>query len=182
MKFKLFLLVCISLISVSITAQDTPEPADKIMAEAYSVAAKDGKNVLVIFHASWCGWCKKFEASITDPTCKDYFNKNFVIVHLDILERADKKNLENPGATELFNKYGGAGGGIPFFLIFDKKGTLLADSKINLPEMQLIKHLRILDVLQADEEVAEFIKILSKTSKINPSEITAVSERFKKNR
>lgn len=40
------------------------------------------------------------------------------------------------GATEFYNKYGGEGGGIPFFLIFNKKGILLADSKIKATKVK----------------------------------------------
>jgi hypothetical protein len=135
-----------------------------------------------VFHASWCGWCKKFDASITDPSCKDFFDKSYVIRHLDILEQSAKKNLENPGATDLFNKYGGQDSGIPFFLIFDKKGKLLADSKKRAEGDGLEKPGQNIGCPASDEEVAEFIKILKKTSKISDSEITAVTERFKKNR
>jgi thioredoxin-related protein len=182
MKFKLFILAGILFFSLTVTAQETPESSDKIMAEAYKLAAKEKKNVMVVFHASWCGWCKKFDASITDPLCKDFFDKSFVIRHLDILEQTAKKNLENPGATDLFNKYGGQGSGIPFFLIFDKKGKLLADSKIRAEGDGPEKPGKNMGCPASDDEVAEFIKVLKKTSKISDAEIIAVTERFKKNR
>jgi thiol-disulfide isomerase/thioredoxin len=182
MKIKTLLLVFILFTSIALYAQDSPQSAGKIMDEAYKLAAKEGKNVMVVFHASWCGWCKKFDASIRDSTCKDFFNKSYVIVHLDILERNDKKNLENPGAEDLFNKYGGNGGGIPYFLIFDKKGTLISDSKIKLSGGAADKPAQNIGCPASDEEVIAFIQILKKSSKISEAEAKAVKERFKKNK
>jgi thioredoxin-related protein len=127
---KLFLLLISVILCYGLMAQTAPEPASAIMDNAFKIAKKERKNVMIMFHASWCGWCKKMEASLIDPACKDFFEKNFVIRELTVLESTEKKNLENPGATEIFNKYAGNNSGIPFFLIYDKKGTLVADSKI----------------------------------------------------
>lgn len=182
MKLKLFFLTAILLISASVIAQETPESADKIMNDAYKIAAKEKKNVMIVFHASWCGWCKKFDASVNDPACKDYFEKNFVIRHLTVLESEGKKNLENPGATEIFNKYSGGKSGIPFFLIFDKKGKLLGDSNIRPEGDGLDKPGKNMGCPASDEEVAAFVTLLKKVSKISDTEATAVTERFKKNK
>jgi thiol-disulfide isomerase/thioredoxin len=182
MKLKLFFLTAILLISASVIAQETPESADKIMNDAYKIAAKEKKNVMIVFHASWCGWCKKFDASVTDPACKDYFDKNFVIRHLTILESEAKKNLENPGAIEIFKKYAGDKEGIPFFLIYDKKGKLLGDSKIRPEGDGLDKPGKNMGCPASEEEVAAFVKLLKKVSKISDTEATAVTERFKKNK
>jgi thiol-disulfide isomerase/thioredoxin len=182
MKIRLFILTGVLLFSLTARAQEAPESSDKILADAYKIAASEKKNVMIVFHASWCGWCKKFDASVNDPSCKEYFDKSFVIRHLDILEQGEKKKLENPGATELFNKNGGQGSGIPFFLIFDKNGKLLADSKMRAEGSGLDKPGNNIGCPASDEEVAEFIRILHKTSKINDAETTAVTERFKKNR
>lgn len=178
----MLLLAAVMLISSVALSQTSPEPASKLMADAYKRAAKEKKNVMVIFHASWCGWCKKFEASLNDPGCKAYFDKSFVFVHLTVLESKDKKNLENPGAEDIFNANGGKGGGIPYFLIYDKKGKLLSDSKMKYAGKGPDVAPSNIGCPAQDEEVAAFIEILKKTSKINAGEIQAVTERFKKNR
>jgi thiol-disulfide isomerase/thioredoxin len=183
MKIKLMLLAVILMVSGILPAQTTPEPADKIMADAFKTAAKEKKNVMIVFHASWCGWCKKFDASVNDPACKDYFDKSFVIKHLTIMEAADKKNLENPGAIEVYNNNGGKeAGGIPYFLIYDKKGKLLADSKMKpsnaAPDAKSVN----IGCPATDEEVTAFIEILKKTSKITDKEAAPIIERFKKNK
>ena len=179
---KILLIIVISIIGTGLMAQTIPDPANKIMAAAYKQAAKEKKNVLLIFHASWCGWCKKLDASINDSTCKDFFDKSYVIVHLTILENGDKKQLENPGAIDIFNENGGNGGGIPYFLFYDKIGKLLADSKMKPtkggPDAKLANIGCPADV----DEIAAFVEILKKTSKITDKEISAINARFKKNK
>jgi thioredoxin-related protein len=165
----------------TLSAQTIPEPADKVLSDACKQAAAEKKNVMIIFHASWCGWCKKLEASINDPACKEYFDKNFVIRYLTVLEAKDKKNLENPGANDLFEQNGGKGGGIPYFLIYDKKGKLLADSKMDVKKPTGVVRSNMGCPAQ-DEEIAAFIETLKKTSKINEAQITAITKRFALNR
>lgn len=181
MKTKIFLAAFFILMSGAAFSQETPEPATKVLEKAYKQAAKEKKNVFVIFHASWCGWCKKMEASINDPSCSAYFQKSYVFVHLTVLERGDLKKTENPGADAMFKKYAGENAGIPFFLIYDKKGTLLADSQIRKEGDGLDKPGQNMGCPAADEEVAAFVGILKKTSKITDAETAAVTEKFKKN-
>jgi len=182
MKTKIFLTTVLLLMSLVLFSQVQPESADVLLKKAYEQAAKEKKNVFVIYHASWCGWCKKLDASINDPLCSDFFNKSYVFVHLTVLESKDKKNLENPGATEMFNKYSGGKSGIPFFLIFNKKGVLIADAFIRPEGAGLDKPGTNIGCPAAPEEVAAFVEMLKKTSKISESEIKAVTERFSKNR
>ena len=182
MKNKIVLLLCVFLLSQIISAQDKPESAVKILDDAYKIAAKENKNVMIVFHASWCGWCKKFEASINDPACKDFFDKHFVIKYLDILERRDKKIIENPGAEDIYNKNGGNGGGIPFFLIYDKNKNLLSDSKFKAAADGPNAQAQNIGCPTSEEEVVAFIKILEKEVKISDKEKSAIMERFKKNK
>jgi thiol-disulfide isomerase/thioredoxin len=182
MKTRLLLATILILNAGIISAQGAPESADKILNDAYALAAKEGKKVMIVFHASWCGWCKKFDASVTDQACKDYFDKSFVIRHLDVLESKDKKNLENPGAIEFLNKNGGEGTGIPFFLIFDSNGKLLADSKIRPAGAGLDKPGSNMGCPSSDDEVAAFVQLLERFTKITDAEKQAITERFKKNR
>lgn len=182
MKIKIILASVFILMCGVVLSQTQPDSAQVLLNKAYKQAAKEKKNVFVIFHASWCGWCKKLDASINDPSCKDYFDKSFIFVHLTVLESKDKKNLENPGATEMFNKYSGGNSGIPFFLIFNKKGVLLADSKIRPAGDGLDKPSQNMGCPAAEEEVAAFIEVLKKTSKITDSQAIAIKERFSKNK
>ena len=182
MKTKIFLFGALLLISGIVSAQEKPEPAGKIIDEACKIAAKEGKSVLIVFHASWCGWCKKFEASVNDPVCKDFFNRNFLIKYLDILERGDKKSLENPEAIDIYNKFGGQDGGIPFFLIFDKNKSLLSDSKMSVAGDGGKTSMQNIGCPTSEEEITAFIKILEKATKVSDKDKAAILERFKKNK
>jgi thioredoxin-related protein len=180
MKTKLFAFVLAIMASGVLMAQTAPEPADKILAAAIKQAAAGNKNVMIVFHASWCGWCKKFDASVNDPSCKEFFEKSFVINHLTIMENGDMKKLENPGAKELYDSNGGKNG-IPFFLIFDKTGKLLANSNMKNEVPGAEAKESNIGCPASKEEVAFFIEILKKTSKISEKEAEKISVRFRQN-
>ena len=127
---KILLLHVLLAISILPFAQTSTAPsAEQVMKEATEEAAKTGRKVFIMFHASWCGWCHKMDRAMNDPSCSQFFKDNFVVRHLVVDEEKDKKHLENPGAEEMKIKYHGAGQGIPYWLVFDDRGNLLADSK-----------------------------------------------------
>ncbi len=165
-------------LSNGIIAQETPKTADKVINEACKQALKEKKNVFIIFHASWCHWCHAMDTTMNDPACKAFFNKNYVIAHLVVLESDRKKDLENPGALALMKKYKG-GSGIPFWLIFDGNGKLLADA--NRPETD--SEGKIGDNMgcpTSEKEVGYFINILKKTSSLKNNELSIIAEKFRK--
>jgi thioredoxin-related protein len=170
-KFLLASVICFALLIKSNAQQALS--ADAVLNEARSKASKENKKVMVIFHASWCAWCHKMDASLNDPSVKEYFEKNYVITHLTIQESKDKKKLENSGADELNKKWGGDNQGIPFWVILDKHGKILADSQVE-PGKNV-------GCPATAEEVAHFINALSKTSVITSEQIVAVQSIFRKN-
>lgn len=157
---------------LSQTSFGQPPSSDVILNTAYKQAKKEKKNVIVIFHASWCGWCKKMDASMQDVSTKNYFDNNYVTVHLTVQESKDHKMDENPGADAFLAKYNGETAGLPFFLVLDKDGKKLADSfgkdgNLGCPA--------------SESEVAEFISIVKKTSKIDETGLSAITKRFRQN-
>jgi len=182
MRVALFMVAsaCLFLTETSF-AQHGQQSANEIMREAMQTAAKENKNVFIIFHASWCGWCHKMDSAINDNSCKDFFYRNYVIRHLVVDEYRDKKSLENPDADELRRKYHGDNEGIPFWLIFDKDGNLLADSQIRPKGASLNTKGENVACPAAEKEVAYFIEVLKKTSQISEAEQTAIQKRFRQN-
>ena len=157
--------------TVGLQAQMVPS-TETILDAAYKQAVKEKKNVFVIFHASWCGWCKKMDASMNDASIKKYFDENYVTVHLTVQETDQNKKLENPGAASFLSTYKGASAGLPFFLILDKTGKLIGDSfgkdgNIGCPANK--------------EEVDYFLSLLKKSSKINAEGLELIKVRFRQN-
>ena len=155
------------------TAQDKAAAVDEILNPAFAKAIKEDKKVLVIFHASWCGWCRKMDSSLRDKTVQPLIDKNYETVHLTVYESPNKKALENPGALELLTKHGGADQGLPYWLVFDKKGNRLADSQYKPGENT--------GCPASEEEVAHFLKVLKKTTTLKEEELELVGKRFRKN-
>ena len=180
MKFSSFVLAMVMLISMAAKSQSATPTAVDILKDAYQVAAKENKKVFIIFHASWCGWCHKMDSSMNDKTCKKFFDDNFVIRHLVVDESADKKNLETPGADLMKTEYNGDGQGIPFWLLFDKDGNLLADSKMRAegagPETG-----DNTGCPASEKEVDYFISVLQKTSKLSSTQLDIIRKRFRQN-
>lgn len=180
MKFIQCLLV-FSILGISqLQAQEKPLSADAILKEAYATAAKEKKNVMILFHASWCGWCHKMDTSMNDPKVKKFFTDNYVIRHLVVYESKGKENLENPGAIELLTKYKGNDQGIPYWFIFDKKGKLLGDSKLR-PEGGGLETGDNVGCPAKAEEVAHFVKLLKNSSKLTDAQLAVIAERFREN-
>lgn len=162
-------IITLSLLLFAITIASFAQNSGSIMAAAYKKAAKEHKNVFVLFHASWCGWCKKLDASMEDVTTKKYFDDNYVTVHLTVMEIGQPNT---PGADVFLKKYKGEKAGLPFFIIMDKAGNRLGDSFFNGENM---------GCPAAETEVNAFVELLKKTSKINEEQQQAVVARFRKN-
>ena len=183
MKTKHFLsLALLLVIFIKADAQQTVPSSGDILEKAYKQARLENKNVFVIFHASWCGWCHKMDSSMNDNTCKKYFTDNYITCHLTVDESRDKKILENPGAVELRKKYNGEDAGLPFWLIFDQKGKLLADSKMRADGAGLDTKGESIGCPASKEEVAYFIKLLKQTSSLTAAQLAIIEERFSKNK
>jgi thiol-disulfide isomerase/thioredoxin len=179
-KLVTVLIAALFIASVSAQTSSSPEPADKILEKAYRQAKKENKNVLLMFHASWCGWCHRMDTSLNDPVCKKFFDDNYVIAHLVIDEYGNNKIWENPGGYEIRKQYHGEGQGIPFWLIFDAKGKFLADSKIRTGNDGPEGGMNI-GCPAKENEVNYFISVLKKTSRLTDDQLTIIQKRFREN-
>jgi thioredoxin-related protein len=167
MKNKLIFTLLFLLITTISFSQKT---ADTILEEAYEQATLEDKNVLVIFHASWCSWCKKMDQNLQDERIKSMIEANYVITHLTVNESKDKKHLETPGGGSFLKRYNGAKAGLPFWLIFDKNKSLLGNSygsdgkNMGSPSTK--------------KEVEDFKETLKKSSKLTDEELDIIGEVF----
>ncbi|WP_313375900.1 thioredoxin family protein [Chishuiella sp.] len=143
-------------IIIAVSGIVNAQTATEILTKAENQAKIENKNVFLIFHASWCGWCKKMEKNMDDPAVKTYFDSNYVKAFITVQERGEKKNLETPGGDVLNEKLGGKDQGLPFWVILDAKGKVLEDSRVNGEN---------LGGPSSADEVESLITKLEKTSK-----------------
>lgn len=180
MKTKVVLSVFYFISAASLFAQKAPASAEEIMREAFATATQQDKKVLIMFHASWCGWCHKMDTSLNDVSVKKLFDDNFVIRHLVVFESKGKKNLENPGALEMITKYNGKDQGIPFWMIFDKDEEFLADSRMHVT-VNGVEKLQNTGCPATKEEVDYFIGVLKKTTSLKEDQLEKIKTRFRTN-
>jgi thiol-disulfide isomerase/thioredoxin len=178
MKTKQILLLLLFLSTTGAFAQTALPASDAVLNKAYAQAANENKKVILIFHASWCGWCKKMEASINDPLCKKMFDDNYVIAYLDVMEHAGKEGLENPGSLDVLKKFQGDQSGLPFWLVLDAKGNVLANSEMKPDGAVTAKPEDNVGCPASDKEVAYFTGILKATSNLKDDDLAVIQKRF----
>ncbi|MFC6268986.1 thioredoxin family protein [Frigoriflavimonas asaccharolytica] len=146
------------------------ENAEAVLEKAQKQAKAENKNVMVFFHASWCGWCKRMEKKMDTESIKNFFDENYVVASLDVLEKGDKKKLENPGGQNYMEKLGGKDAGLPYFVFLDPNGKII--------ETSLNEKKENLGCPSTEEEIKIFSEKLQKSSKLNPEQLQMISTVF----
>lgn len=157
-----------------------PPSAEEVVKQACAQAAASHKKVMVIFHASWCTWCHKLDAMMASPECKPLFDQSFVVCHLDIAESPDKLALENPGAEELYAKYANQNCGIPFFLIMNPDGTVIADSRMKSHGVAPNSSGDNIGYPGSRPEMEYYLRTLRATTSLTPAQLKIIKEKFAK--
>ncbi|HQW84272.1 MAG TPA: thioredoxin family protein [Ferruginibacter sp.] len=181
MKKIALLITCFLFFAMHSQAQNDVPAATVVLKKAIIDASKQNKKVLLIFHASWCGWCHKMDAALNDNACKKFFDDNFVITHITVMESKGKENLENAGGQLLMEKYNGKDQGLPYWAVLDKDANLLFDSqeKVTLEDGS-IKGQNI-GCPATEKEVEKFITILKKTTSLTAAQLAIIAKRFRQN-
>ena len=186
MKTTRYLVMIFSLFAAqNLQAQNELSPvlptATQVLNRASQSAALEDKKVLLMFHASWCVWCRRMDSSLNDVACKKFFDDNFVVAHITVKESKGKENLENAGGSEMMEKYNGKDMGLPYWVILDKDATLLFDSKIKIPGGNGKTIETVIGCPATATEVDRFIAILKKTSSLTGSQLGIIAKRFRQN-
>jgi thioredoxin-related protein len=91
----------------------------KQVREAVSVAAREGKHVLIQYGGNWCSWCIRFDAFCkADSSISKIIALNYVPVKLNY----DQTNKNDAANLYLGNP---ARFGFPVFIIVDGKGNVI---------------------------------------------------------
>lgn len=181
-KFKKSLLPLFFLIAFCISANGQQiNSAEKVLDSAFQEAGLTGKNVLIVFSASWCVNCHILIDSLLEFKNSNYdynklFHDNYVIKYLITAESKGNKHLENPGADKILTEYNSGHISLPFFVILDSKGKVLKDSYMDTPKGRLHSKINIGRPYSKDE-VNYFLDILRITSKLSETELIAIKRR-----
>lgn len=177
--FLLFIFSCC--LMVNLPAQEPTPAANIVLKKAITDAGEQNKKVLLIFHASWCGWCHKMDTSLNDISVKKFFDDHFVITHITVMESRGKESRENPGGKEMMDKYNGKDQGLPYWVVLDRKGNLLFDSQVRTTAADGTVKGSNVGCPASQEEVDHFIDVLKKTTPLTASQLAIISIRFRKN-
>jgi thioredoxin-related protein len=170
--FYILIFITVPLLCQSIKS----ESAQSVLKAAIQQAQSSQKNVFLVFHASWCKWCKRLEVVLEKPGIKKIIEDNYIVTFLDVLERDEKKKtLENPGSEEVLKSYGGEEAGLPFLVFLNGKSKMIANSNV-MPGDKNIGY------PGSNEEIGAFIKLLRKTAPhMSNNQCTIIANHLKKN-
>ena len=152
--------------------------ATQIIERATARAKAENKKSFIIFHSSWCVWCRKMDTAMQNIACRKFFDSNYVVDHLTVYESGDKAVEENAGAEDLLKAHQPPNSGIPYWLIFDGDGQLVADSQMRAPGAALSSPGKNIGCPTTPEEVKYFIGILRKTSSMSEDELSVIAKVF----
>ncbi len=103
--------------------------AAEAVAKAAAGAKAEGKQLLLVFHASWCAYCQLMDIMLADKACKPIIEKYFVVFHLRALEeKPEMLALQLDGADAYYASLTPKKSGLPYTAVLNGEGARVVDS------------------------------------------------------
>ncbi|MBI2510807.1 MAG: thioredoxin family protein [Opitutae bacterium] len=101
---------------------DTQADGTAQVDEAVRLAKRDQKQVLVVFGANWCIWCRRLhELFENNSAVRRELKAHYIVVHVDVNHRDGKKR--NDAVNERFGNP--IKNGLPVLVLLDRNGHML---------------------------------------------------------
>jgi len=130
---------------------DPKADARREVADAKARAAASGKMLMVTFGANWCPDCLTLHKDLEDPVTREYAQKKFEMVNVDVGEFDKNKDV----AHDL----GVAVNGIPLAVFFSPDGRPMCDTRGG--ELEPARHYTSREILDFLKEVADHRRVVS---------------------
>src|SRR5262245_51284160 len=122
-------LAALSPAALAQNANSRKQNAKTAVAEACTQAQASNRSLMLVFHASWCGYCTLLDRMLADQKCAPIVEAYFQVFHLRALEeKKDKIALQLAGADDVYASYAPAGAGLPYVVMLDGNAGKIADS------------------------------------------------------
>lgn len=100
---------------------DTTADGNVQVADALKAATAGHKNVLIVFGANWCIWCRRLHAAFEHKDVAKELAAHFVVVEIDVNTRSGTRRNADVDA-----RYGNPiAQGVPMIVVLDAKGKQL---------------------------------------------------------
>ncbi len=128
------------------------DDARRDIADAKARAAANGKMVMVTFGANWCPDCLTLHKDLEDPVTRDYANRKFEIVNVDVGEFDKNAEVARDLGVAPVN-------GIPLAVFFSSDGRPICDTRRG--ELEPARHYTSSEILDFLKEVADHRRVVN---------------------
>lgn len=146
------------------------QSAESLYRQAQTEAQSKHKDILMVFSASWCGPCKKYEQFLEDQQMKEITDRAFIVVRIDVGEEYghDKNRHDTPGGEQLRTELGAVGEpGFPFLVITGANGKPVVNSYRDGNKEANIGYPAL------PEEIAWYAAMLERVPALSPADVAA---------